>query len=85
MVLPPDAVVGRHGPKASGCCQCHVGFGNTLPIGPPPIDDGIAASGCAMGAGDNLVRGATGSLHSQPTTKQCSGLVQDVVVLENIK
>ena len=85
MVLPPDAVVGRHGPRASGCCQFHVGFGNSLPIGPPPIADGITASGCDMGAGDNLVRGATGGVQSQPATKQCSGFVYDVVVYKSIK
>ena len=85
MVPPPDAVVGRHGPRASGCCQRHVGFGNSLPIGPPPIADGIAASGCDMGARDNLVRDATGGVQSQPATKQFSGLVQDMKVHKNIK
>ena len=53
---PPDAVVGRHGTKASGCCQCRLEFGDSLPIGPPLMADGIAATGCDMGAGDNLVR-----------------------------
>ena len=85
MVPPPDAVVGRHGPRAAGYCQCRVGFGDSLPIGSPPIADGIAASGCAMGARDNLVRGTTGGVQSQPATKQCSGLVQDVMVHESIK
>ena len=82
---PPDAVVGKHGPRAPGCCQCHLGFSNSLPIGPPPIADGIAPTGCDMGAGDNLVRDATGVVHSQPATEQCSGLVQHTVVLENVK
>ena len=85
MVPPPDAVVGRHGPRAPGICQRCLGFGDSLPIGPPPIADRIATTGCNMGAGDNLVRDATGGVHSQPATKQCSGLVQDIVVLENVK
>ena len=42
-------------------------------------------TGCDMGAGDNLVRDTTGGVHSHPATKQCSGLVQDIVVLENVK
>ena len=82
MVPPLDAVVGRHGPRASGC---HIGFGNSLPIGPPPITDGIAATGRNMGAGDNLVRGATDGVHSQPATEQSSGLKSEAVVLENVK
>ena len=85
MVPPPDAVVGRHSPRVPGRCQCHLGFGNSLPVGPPPITDGIATTGCDMGAGDNLIRDATGGVHSQPATKQSSGLIQDAVVLENIK
>ena len=84
--MPPlDAVVGRHDPRAPGRCQRHLGFGDSLPVGPLPIADGIATTGCDMGAGDNLVRDATGGVHSQPATKQRSGLVQDIVVLENIK
>ena len=84
--MPPlDAVVGGHGPRAPGSCQCYVGFGNSLPIGPPPIADGIAASGCDMGARDNLVRDATGGVQSLTATEKCSGLVQDVVVHEKVK
>ena len=64
VVPPPDAVVGRHSPKVPGHCQCYVGFGNSLPVGPPPIADGIATAACAMKAGDNLVRGATGGAQS---------------------
>ena len=56
-----------------------------LTIRPPPISDGVAASGCSMGAGDNLVRGATGGVHSQPVTKLSSGLKPEAVVLENVK
>ena len=85
MVPPPDAVVGRHGPREPGCCQRHIGFGNSLPIGPPPIANGVAATGCDMGARDNLVSDATGGVHSQSATKHCSGLVQDIMVLENVK
>ena len=84
MVPPPDAFVGRHGPRASGCCQSCIGFSNSLPIGPPPIADRITASGCDMGAGDNLVRGATAGVQSQPAIKHCYGVVQDVVMHENI-
>ena len=80
MVPPPDAVVGRHGPRVSGHCQRRVGFGDSLPVGPPPIADGTATSGCAMEAGENLVRGATGGAQSQPATKQHSVLIQDVMV-----
>ena len=85
MVSAPDTIVGRHGPRAPGSCQCRLGFGDSLPVGPPPIADGIAATGCNMGAGENLVSDATGGLHSQPATKQYSGLVQDILVLENVK
>ena len=85
MVPPLDAVVGRHGPREPGRCQHRLGFGNSLPIGPPPIADGIATTGCNMGAGDNLVMDATGVVHNQPATVQYSGLVQDTMVLENIK
>ena len=85
MVPPPDAVVGMHGPRAPVRCQCHLGFGNSLSVRLPPIADGIATTGCDMGAGDNLVRDATGGLHSQPATKQSSGLIPETVVLENIK
>ena len=82
---PPDAVVGRHGPKAPGSCQCHVGFGNSLTIRPPPISDGIAASGCSVGAGDNLVRDASDGVHSQPAAKQSSGLKPEALLLEKVK
>ena len=82
---PPDAVVGRHGPRAPGRCQRFLGFGNSLPVRPLPIGDGVATTGCAMGAGDSLVRDATGGVHSQPTTKQSSGLIPEAVVHENVK
>ena len=85
MVPPPDAVVGMHGPRAPGCCQRHLGLGDSLPIGPPPIADGIAATGCNMGAGDNLVSDTTGGVHSQPATEQSSGLISETVVLKNVK
>ena len=85
MVPPPDAVVGRHGPREPGHCQRHLGFGDSLPVGPPPIANGIAATGYDMGAGDNLVRDTTGGVHNQSATKQCSGLVQDIVVHKYIK
>ena len=80
MVPPADAVVGRHGPRAPGHCQCHVGFGDSSPIRAPPIADGVSAFGYDMGAGDNLVRGATGGAHSQPVTKESSGLVRNEMV-----
>ena len=84
--MPPlDAVVGRHGQRVPGHCQHHVGFGDSLPVRPPPISDGIAASGCSVGAGDNLVRDAAVGVHSQPATEQSSGLKPEAVVLENIK
>ena len=82
---PPDAVVGRHGPREPGYCQRRVGFGDSLPVRPPPIADGIATTGCNMGAGDNLVRDATGGVHSQPATKQSAGLILETVVLKNVK
>ena len=82
---PPDTVVGRHGPRAPGRCQRRVGFGDSLPVRPPCISDGVAAFDCSMGAGDNLVRDATGGVHSQPATKQDSGLKPEAVMLENIK
>ena len=41
---------------------------------------GIAAIGCAMDAGDNLVRGATSGAHSQLATKEYAGLVCNKVV-----
>ena len=85
MVPTLDAVAGRHDPSVPGRRQCHLGFGDSLPVGPPPIADGIATTGCDMGGRNNLVRDATGGLHSQPATKQCSGLIQDAVVLENVK
>ena len=85
MVPHPDAVVGRHGPREPGHCQCCLGFGDSLPIGPPTIIDGVIATGCDMGAGDNLVRDATGGIHSQPATEQSSGLKPEAVMLENIK
>ena len=85
MVPPSDAVVGRHGPRMPRHCQRCLGFGDSLPVGPPPITDGIATTGCDMGAGDNLVRDATGGVHSQPATEQSSGLKPEAVVLENVK
>ena len=84
-VLPPlDAVVERHGPRAPDSCQCHVGFGNSLPIGPPPIVDRTTTIGCAMEAVDNLVRGTTGGAFSQLATEECTGFVRDVVVQESV-
>ena len=47
--------------------------------------DGIATFGCAMEAGDTLVRGTTGGVHSQPATGESTGLVQDAVVYKSIK
>ena len=81
---PPDAVVGRHGPRAPGHCQCYIGFGNSLPIRPPPIADGVATTGYNMGAGGNLVRDTAGGIHRQPATEQRSGLKLEAVVLQNI-
>ena len=83
--MPPPDIVGRHDPGAPGSCQCCVGFGDSLPIGPPLIADGIATVGCAMEAGDNLVRGATGGAHSQPATEESSGPVRDVLVHKSVK
>ena len=37
-----------------------------------------------MGAGDNLVRGATGGTHCQPATKDSSGLVQNEMVQQHV-
>ena len=74
-----------HEHQAAVNAMLTAGFDNSLPIGPPPIPDGIAASGCAMEAGDNLVRDTTGGVHSQPATKWSSGLKPDTVVLKNIK
>ena len=85
VVPPPDAVVGRRGPRAPGSCQSRVGFSEHLPIGSPPIADGIATSGCAMKAGDNLVRGATSGTHSQPATEESTGCVREAMVQESIK
>ena len=85
MVPTPDAVVGRHGPIAPGSCQHHVGFGDSSPVRPPPIADGVATFGCDMGAGDSLVRGATGGIHCQPATKDSSGSFRKVVVHQSVK
>ena len=80
-VVPcPDAAVGRHGPRAPGRCQRRVGFGDSLPVRLPPINDGVAAFGCSMGAGDNLVRGVTGGALCRPANKDSSGLFQDELV-----
>ena len=85
-VVPPrDAVVGSHGPRAPCRCQHRVGFGDSSPIRPQPITDGIATTGSNMGAGDNLVRDAAGGVHRQPATEQSSGLIPEAVVLVNIK
>ena len=84
-VVPPlYAVVGKYGPRAPGCCQCRIGFGDSLTIRPPPISDEIPVSGCSVGAGDNLVRDAAVGVHSQPATEQSSGLLPETVVLQNI-
>ena len=80
MVPPPDAVVGRHGPRAPGLCQRRVGFGDSSPFSPPAIADGIATFGCDIGAGDNLVRGTTGGAHSQLATEESSGPFLKVMV-----
>ena len=80
VVPPPDAVEGRHGPKVPCCCQRRVGFGDSLPIGPPPIADGIAANGCDMEAGDNLARDATVGAHHQLATEHRFDTVRDVLV-----
>ena len=59
VLQPPDAVVGQRSSGALECSQCHIGFGDCLPIGPPPIADGI------LGAGDNPARGTAGLAHHQ--------------------
>ena len=69
VVPPPDAVVGSHGPRAPVSCQNCIGFGDSLPIGPPPIADGIAPFGCAMEVRDNVVMGTTGGALRQLATK----------------
>ena len=81
----PRCCCGEAFPRAPGHCQCRVGFGNSLPIRPPPISDGVAAFGCSMGAGDNLVSGAAGGAHNQPVTKQSSGLFWDELVQQCVK
>ena len=78
---PPDAVARRCGSKEPGRCQRRVGFGESLPIGPPPIADGIATSGCDMGAGDNLARGTAGHAQRQPATKVCKRVENRQVVV----
>ena len=45
----------------------------------------IAAIGCVMEAGDNLVRGATSGAYSQLATKERAGFVCNKVVQESVK
>ena len=85
VVPPPDAVVGRYGARAPGHCQHHIGLGDSSPISPLPIANGIATFGCDMGAGDNLVRGATGGAHSQPASEESSGSLQKAMVHQSVK
>ena len=85
MVPPPDAVVGRHGPRAPSSFQRHIGFGNSSPISCPPIANGVATFGCDMEAGDNLVKGATGGAHSQLATEEGSGPLRKVMVHQIVK
>ena len=68
--LPPDAIVGWQSSRALGCGQCCIGFGDHLPISPPPIADGVAGLACDNGAGDNPARGTVGLAHHQLATKR---------------
>ena len=79
VLQPLDAVMGQQSSRELECSQSCVGFGDCLPIGPPPIADEI------LGAGDTPVRGTGGLAHHQSTSEwgpqQC-GISR--VVLENI-
>ena len=59
-----DAVVGQQSSIELVCSQRHVEFGVCLPIGPPPIADGI------LGAGDTPARGTAGLAHHQSTSER---------------
>ena len=64
VLQPPDAVVGQQSSIELDCSQRRVGFGDCLPIGPPPIADGI------LEAGDTPARGTAGLAHHQSTTER---------------
>ena len=64
VLQPPDAVVGQQSSRELECSQCHIGFGDWLPIGPPPIADGI------LGAGDTPVRVIGGLAQHQSTSER---------------
>ena len=69
---PPDTVAGWQSTKVLGHGQCRIGFGDHLPISPPPIADGIAGLACAKGAWNNPARGTVGLAHHQTATKRVS-------------
>ena len=52
----PGCCCGEVWPKRASCYQRSIGSGDSLPIGPPPIAEGIATSGCNMEVGTNLAR-----------------------------
>ena len=64
VLQPPDAVVGWQSSRELECSQCCVGFGDYLPIGPPPIANGI------LGAGDKPARDTAGLSHHQSTSER---------------
>ena len=69
--LPPlDAIAGWQSSRELGHGQCHIGFGNHLPVKPPPIANGVAGLACDMGAGDTPAGGTVGLAHQQATTKR---------------
>ena len=69
---PPDAVVGWLSSRALGSSHRRIGFGDHLPISPPPIADGFAGLACDKGTGDNPARGTMGLAHLQPATNSVS-------------
>ena len=64
VLQPPDAIVGQQSSRALEFSQRHIGFGDCLPIDPPPIADGI------LGAGDRPARGTVGLAHHQSTSER---------------
>ena len=64
VLQPPDAVVGQQSSRDLEGNQRCVRFGDCLPIGPPPIADGI------LGAADSPARGAAGLAHHKSTSER---------------
>ena len=78
---PPDTVSGWQSFRVLGRGQLHVGFGNHLPVSPPPITDGVAGLAYDKGAGDNPARGTVGLVHHHPATERVSQQCETIPVV----